>query len=80
MDPNLILFGIALLNAFTAVMAYHTHKLTKQVEVATNSMKDALVKSTGEAAHALGVREGRLESEARTADRAEGAETERKKE
>lgn len=63
MDPNLTLLSIALLNAFTAFMAWRTHLLTKQVEVATNSMKDALVKATGEASHAAGKEEGRVEAE-----------------
>jgi hypothetical protein len=40
---DLILAAIAVFNAGTAYMAWKTHQLTKQVEVATNSMKDALV-------------------------------------
>jgi hypothetical protein len=31
----------------------------KKIEIATNSMKDALVKATGEAAHAAGLAEGK---------------------
>ncbi len=54
MDNNLTLLVIALLNAFTAYMAYRTHSLTKQVEVATNSMKDALVAATGKSEYARG--------------------------
>lgn len=79
MDPNLTLLGIAMLNAFTAVMAYlarrdakETKVLAKQVEVATNSMKDALVRTTGEAAHAAGKEEGRIEGEIKAADVAKG--------
>jgi hypothetical protein len=49
MDKDLItdfiLLGIAIFNATSAYLAYRTHALTKQVEVATNSMKDALVKA-----------------------------------
>lgn len=72
MDPNLILLAIAGLNSFTALMAWHTHKLTRQVEIATNSMKDALVKATGEASHAAGKVEGLAEAEIKAADVAKG--------
>ncbi len=54
MDSNLILLGIALLNAYTAWMAYRTHSLTEKVEVATNSMKDQLVAATGKSEYARG--------------------------
>ena len=72
MDNNLILLVIALLNAFTAYMPYSARNLTKQVEVATNSMKDALVKATDIAAFARGKDEGRVEGEAKAADVAKG--------
>ncbi len=60
---------IAVLQAFTAWMTARTHtvaietqKQVQQTEINTNSMKDALVKATGEAAFAAG-REGmRVES------------------
>ncbi len=72
MDPNLTLLGIALLNAFTAFMAWRTHNLTKQVETATNSMKDALVKSTGETSYAEGLAEGKASGERKAAAFAAG--------
>lgn len=72
LDPNITLFAIAILNLITAWLAYRTHKLTKQVEIATNSMKDALVLATGEAAHAAGKEEGRIAGEAKAATLAEG--------
>lgn len=77
MDPNITLLGIAIMNAITAWLAYRTHKLTKQVEIATNSMKDALVKATGEASHAAGREEARAEGEARAADVAKGVQQEK---
>jgi hypothetical protein len=55
---NILLFSIALLNAYAAFMSWRTHKLTQVIEVATNSMKDALVKATAEASHASGLSEG----------------------
>lgn len=76
---NIILLGIAGLNTYTAWMAWQTKvaadetkKLAQQVEVATNSMKDALVKATGEAAHAAGKVEGIAESEVKAANLAQG--------
>ncbi len=65
MDPNLTLLGIAILNCITAFLAWRTHQLTKQVELATNSMKDALVLSTDKAARAEGWEAGRSEEVAR---------------
>jgi len=62
MDMNTLLLGfVAMLNLITCVVAYFTLRLTRQVEIATNSMKDALVKTTGEARYAEGKAEGRLE-------------------
>ncbi len=72
MDQNLTLLVIALLNAVTAFLAWRTHKLTQQVETATNSMKDALVAATGLAAHAAGLAEGKASSERKAATFAEG--------
>lgn len=72
MDQSLILFGIAALNCFTAIVTWQTNRLAKQVEVATNSMKDALVAKTAEASHAAGKEEGRVEGEVRAALVAEG--------
>lgn len=71
-DPNLGLVVIALINAFTALVALRTHALAKQVEIATNSMKDALVKATSEAAHAAGKSEGVHEGEIKAAAVAQG--------
>lgn len=65
-DINGVILGlIAFFNLVTAVLAYKTHQSAVAtqtnmaiVEKATNSMKDALVKATGEAAHAAGMTEG----------------------
>jgi hypothetical protein len=65
-DINGVILGlIALFNLITAFLAYRTHQnviATRAdvavIEKATNSMKDALVKATGEASHAAGVTEG----------------------
>lgn len=79
MDGNLILLAIAGLQAYTAYISYKTREvavetkvLAKQVEVATNSMKDALVKATGEAAHAAGKVEGIAEGKVEAAVLAQG--------
>jgi len=60
----LVLLGIAVMNAYTAYAVNKTHNLALKTELNTNSMKDALVKATGIAAHAEGREEGRLQSEA----------------
>jgi hypothetical protein len=65
-DINGVILGvIAFFNLVTAFLAYRTHQAAlntqanmAKVEVATNSMKDQLVKATGEAAHAAGMTEG----------------------
>lgn len=70
---NLILLLIAAAQAFTAVMVFLNRKDTKlqaeltkanseniqKIELATNSMKDALVKRTAEASFAEGATEAR---------------------
>lgn len=64
---NILLFGIACLNAYTAwsVMQAHKHIVITQqdvhkIEVATNSMKDALVASTASAFFAKGKEAGHI--------------------
>lgn len=49
---------ILLLNTFISIFAAHR---INQVEIATNSMKDALVRVTAESEHAKGVIEGKIE-------------------
>lgn len=44
----------------------------EKIELATNSMKDALVKATGEAAHAAGLKEGQDAGEEKAATLLEG--------
>jgi hypothetical protein len=73
-----ILFGIAIVNALTAivgtvstVLALRTYILTHKIEVATNSMQDELVRVTGIAAHAAGKEESRLAGEHKAAALAE---------
>ena len=70
---------IAIINAYTAWMGWKTNKMATQtavdirkVEIATNSMKDALVKATAVASHAEGHEEARLEGEQKAATLAEG--------
>ena len=72
MDPNLTLLGIAVLNALTALMVWRTGLRTKKIETATNGINAALVKATGEAAHAAGKDEARIEGEMKAAAVAEG--------
>lgn len=74
LDPNLVLLIIAVVNAFTAWITWRTHQATKatqldirKVELATNSMKDALVKSTAEASEAKGRDDERALAEAKAA-------------
>jgi hypothetical protein len=69
-DINGVILGlIAFFNLITAFLAYRTHQAAlntqanmAKVEIATNSMKDQLVKATGEAAHAAGMSEGLAQS------------------
>jgi len=76
---------IAIMNAVTAYFAWRgkqesaeTKVIALKTELNTNSMKDALVKATGEAAHAAGVQQERVASEAKAATLAQGVEQERK--
>jgi len=78
-DPNLTMLAIAVFNAITALIAWDTRRSTKanervigELEKNTNSIKDALVKVTGEAAHAAGREQGRAEGETKAAALAEG--------
>lgn len=75
MDPNLILLGIALLNAITALFTWWNHRAIKntqeeihKIEVATNSMKDKLVAATAQASEAKGRDEQRAVGEQKAAD------------
>ena len=61
LNSNWILLAVAAMNVITTWLAWKTHRLTRQVEVATNSMKDALVRKTGEAAFLSGKSEGLAE-------------------
>ena len=63
-----VLLAIAALNFFTAITTLLAHQLIQKVEIATNSMKDALVLATGEARHGQGVAEGRAEGKVERAD------------
>jgi hypothetical protein len=54
MEANLILLGIAALNAFTAYLAFRTRGDMHTLEKNTNSIKDALVKKVDEAAEGRG--------------------------
>lgn len=65
---NLILLGIAALNCLGVYLAYRTKQDMMKVEIATNSMKDALVKSTAEASFAAGSTEARKEGEHKAAE------------
>lgn len=55
---TIALLVIALLNAFTALMAWRTRGEMKVLEQNTNSIKDALVASTAKASRAQGRKEG----------------------
>jgi hypothetical protein len=84
MDSNTYgLIVAALLNAIpstiAAVMSWRASSTVKEsqvniqkIETATNSMKDALVRKTGEAAHAAGKEEGIAIGVDKAAARAEG--------
>jgi putative effector of murein hydrolase len=49
----------------TAIQNAINRRNIKKIELATNSMKDALVEATGRASHAEGKAEGMAEAEAR---------------
>jgi hypothetical protein len=80
LDLNtLSLLGIAIFNAITGFLAWRIHLMTvitkrnvEVIEVATNSMKDALVAATGKAERAAGAEEERMRGEAKAAALAEG--------
>lgn len=78
-DPNLVLLAIALANVATAILTLLTRRDVRTIEKATNSMKDALVKATGEAAHAAGRHEARMEGEAKAAIIAQATDDEQKR-
>lgn len=71
MDVNtLLLFGIAVAQMLTAFFAWHTSKtamatkiVAERTELNTNSMREQLVLKTGEAEHARGREEARVEGE-----------------
>ena len=66
MEPNTI--GLIIIGLLTLVNTYYTRRTEKN----TNSMKDALVKSTADSSHAAGREEGRAEAKAGAALVAEG--------
>ncbi len=79
MQTLVILLAIAALNAYTAWETRRTRFDTnsntatiKELEKNTNSIKDALVKVTREAAHSAGKEEGRVEGEIKAAALAQG--------
>lgn len=69
---NMAILAIALTNAFTAIMVWRTHQISKKTELNTNSMKDALVAATKVASHAEGMEEGRKAGEEKAATLAKG--------
>jgi hypothetical protein len=67
-DPTAwVMLIIALINAPTWIVSGFTLYYTWRTEKNTNSMKDALVKTTGIAAHAAGREEMRAEVAAKKA-------------
>lgn len=76
-DPNIAaLLGIAIINAIISWRTHASIKVTQadvlRVEKATNSMKDALVARTAEAAEAKGRDDERAVGEAKAAVLAQG--------
>ncbi len=68
---NIVLAIIAISNAITAYLAYRNHNAiagvkadVKTIELATNSMKDALVLASGKVGEAKGYEAGRLAGQA----------------
>jgi membrane protein implicated in regulation of membrane protease activity len=80
MDVNTFaLLGIAIAQAIAAYFTWRTSQsamatkvAAEKTEVNTNSMREALVQRTGEAEHARGREEMRLEGEALAASLAKG--------
>jgi hypothetical protein len=72
MDPNVILLIVAIVNAFTALMAWQTKRAAEKTEINTNHMREQLVDSTKIASHAEGKEEGRAEGKADAAILAQG--------
>ena len=65
-DPTAwIMLLVALINAPTWIIAGFTMWYARRTEKNTNSMKDALVKASSEAAHAAGREEMRDETDAK---------------
>lgn len=75
---TLMLLAIAICNVVIAVLAWHTKQdvaatrvTAERTELNTNSMREALVQRTGEAEHARGREEARVEGEAKAEKMAE---------
>ena len=68
-DVNWIDLIYVTLQLITAIIVLRSRNDIRKIEVATNSMKDALVRSTDVAARAEGKAEGKLEERAEVADR-----------
>jgi len=66
---TIALFVIAVVNALTAYASWRTHQNMKTLEVNTNSIKDALVKTTRESAQATGEAKGRADQKAENSAR-----------
>lgn len=52
----------AVMAAATWLIAWHASRTIKLLEINTNSIKDALIKTTGEAEHAKGMLAGQAEA------------------
>lgn len=57
---NVVLLLIALINLYSVYLVSRQGKVMKLLEVNTNSIKDALVEKTDEAAQLRGEKQGRL--------------------
>jgi hypothetical protein len=68
MDPVYLSIVNSVMLLMVAVITYNTNKITKQTEINTNSMKDALVASTKLASHAEGLAQGQAEGKALAAE------------
>ncbi len=60
------------MNVFVWINSHRTRQEMGELSANTNSIKDALVKATGEAADSAGYERGRLAGEAKAATLAEG--------